>query len=206
MAQTMNPHGIPSGTECGEAERIEWGSPRSRSVGFPREDNCRSSVLCNSHNFICIFICIPVLDIAAAKGPIRIPVSSPHSRVRHRNRIELLCMPRAFARFSMSVNGGGYRRASRKGAPRKFICEHPGCDKVYSRAEHLQRHQLNRKTPPPPLPCMRGQTPTALPMQRQTPTARLTRKPPKLVRQPQGDLSVRRGRLRSKVCPPGSAG
>ncbi|OAA69238.1 Transcription factor [Akanthomyces lecanii RCEF 1005] len=43
----------------------------------------------------------------------------------------------------MSVNGGGYRRASRKGAPRKFICEHPGCDKIYSRAEHLQRHQLN---------------------------------------------------------------
>ncbi|KAM3461258.1 hypothetical protein NHJ6243_005182 [Beauveria neobassiana] len=43
----------------------------------------------------------------------------------------------------MSVNGGGYKRASRKGAPRKFICEHPGCDKIYSRAEHLQRHQLN---------------------------------------------------------------
>ncbi|XWX00217.1 hypothetical protein V2A60_008237 [Cordyceps javanica] len=43
----------------------------------------------------------------------------------------------------MSVDGGGYKRASRKGAPRKFICEHPGCDKIYSRAEHLQRHQLN---------------------------------------------------------------
>ncbi|KAJ6779302.1 hypothetical protein PWT90_02485 [Aphanocladium album] len=43
----------------------------------------------------------------------------------------------------MSVNGGGYKRASRKGAPRKFVCEHPGCDKIYSRAEHLQRHQLN---------------------------------------------------------------
>ncbi|ATY58972.1 zinc finger zas1 [Cordyceps militaris] len=43
----------------------------------------------------------------------------------------------------MSVNGVGYKRASRKGAPRKFVCEHPGCDKVYSRAEHLLRHQLN---------------------------------------------------------------
>ncbi|KAK2595064.1 hypothetical protein QQS21_007254 [Conoideocrella luteorostrata] len=42
----------------------------------------------------------------------------------------------------MSVNGG-YKRASRKGAPRRFACEHPGCDKIYSRAEHLQRHQLN---------------------------------------------------------------
>ena len=40
----------------------------------------------------------------------------------------------------------GYKRASRKGAPRKFSCDFPGCDKIYSRAEHLQRHQLNRET------------------------------------------------------------
>ncbi|PNY28904.1 Zinc finger protein klf1 [Tolypocladium capitatum] len=39
--------------------------------------------------------------------------------------------------------GAGYKRASRKGAPRRFPCEHLGCDKIYSRAEHLQRHQLN---------------------------------------------------------------
>lgn len=38
----------------------------------------------------------------------------------------------------------GYKRASRKGAPRRFVCDHAGCDKIYSRAEHLQRHQLNR--------------------------------------------------------------
>lgn len=37
-----------------------------------------------------------------------------------------------------------YKRASRKGAPRRFACNFPGCDKLYSRAEHLQRHQLNR--------------------------------------------------------------
>ncbi|KFA77777.1 hypothetical protein S40288_00525 [Stachybotrys chartarum IBT 40288] len=37
----------------------------------------------------------------------------------------------------------GYKRASRKGAARRFVCDHPGCDKLYSRAEHLQRHQLN---------------------------------------------------------------
>ncbi|TPX08248.1 uncharacterized protein E0L32_001856 [Thyridium curvatum] len=36
-----------------------------------------------------------------------------------------------------------YKRASRKNAARKFHCEYPGCDKIYSRAEHLQRHQLN---------------------------------------------------------------
>lgn len=56
----------------------------------------------------------------------------------------------------MSVNGG-YKRASRKGAPRRFPCEHPSCDKIYSRAEHLQRHQLNRETFPrlnPQLCCI----------------------------------------------------
>ncbi|EFX01796.1 c2h2 finger domain containing protein [Grosmannia clavigera kw1407] len=38
---------------------------------------------------------------------------------------------------------GGYKRASRKGAPRRYACQYPGCDRVYSRQEHLQRHQLN---------------------------------------------------------------
>lgn len=45
-----------------------------------------------------------------------------------------------------SPTGAGYKRASRKGAPKKFQCQHEGCDKVYSRAEHLQRHQLNRQS------------------------------------------------------------
>lgn len=27
---------------------------------------------------------------------------------------------------------------------KKFECPHPDCDKKYSRAEHLYRHQLNR--------------------------------------------------------------
>ncbi|PON26692.1 hypothetical protein TGAM01_v204193 [Trichoderma gamsii] len=50
--------------------------------------------------------------------------------------------------ISNSNNGGvtnssSYKRASRKGAPRRFVCDHAGCDKIYSRAEHLQRHQLN---------------------------------------------------------------
>ncbi|KJZ74496.1 hypothetical protein HIM_06092 [Hirsutella minnesotensis 3608] len=44
---------------------------------------------------------------------------------------------------SVSARDAGYKRASRKGAPRRFACDHPGCDKIYSRAEHLQRHQLN---------------------------------------------------------------
>jgi hypothetical protein len=44
---------------------------------------------------------------------------------------------------SSSNNNNGYKRASRKGAPRRFSCQYAGCDKIYSRAEHLQRHQLN---------------------------------------------------------------
>lgn len=43
------------------------------------------------------------------------------------------------------AGSANYKRASRKGAPRRFTCSYPGCDKVYSRAEHLQRHQLNRE-------------------------------------------------------------
>ncbi|KAI0546132.1 fungal-specific transcription factor domain-containing protein [Xylaria curta] len=39
----------------------------------------------------------------------------------------------------------GYKRASRKGAPKKFACDWPTCDKIYSRHEHLQRHQLNHE-------------------------------------------------------------
>ncbi|TLS25945.1 hypothetical protein PpBr36_07760 [Pyricularia pennisetigena] len=35
------------------------------------------------------------------------------------------------------------RRASRRGAPRRFRCDVEGCGKLYTRAEHLQRHQLN---------------------------------------------------------------
>ncbi|KAK8017303.1 hypothetical protein PG993_013629 [Apiospora rasikravindrae] len=42
---------------------------------------------------------------------------------------------------SPSAPGYTYKRASRKGAEKKFRCT--DCSKVYSRAEHLQRHQLN---------------------------------------------------------------
>ena len=37
------------------------------------------------------------------------------------------------------------RRRSRKGLDKKFVCSQEGCTKTYSRAEHLYRHQLNRK-------------------------------------------------------------
>lgn len=37
------------------------------------------------------------------------------------------------------------RRRSRKGLDKKFDCPHEKCGKSYSRAEHLYRHQLNRK-------------------------------------------------------------
>ncbi|KAJ1329906.1 DNA binding [Microdochium nivale] len=44
---------------------------------------------------------------------------------------------------STSSAAASYKRASRKNAPRRFICDWPGCDKIYSRSEHLQRHILN---------------------------------------------------------------
>jgi len=37
------------------------------------------------------------------------------------------------------------RRRSRKGLDKKFECPEEGCGRSYSRAEHLYRHQLNRK-------------------------------------------------------------
>lgn len=37
------------------------------------------------------------------------------------------------------------RKRSRKGFEKNFPCPHQGCGKSYSRAEHLYRHQLNRK-------------------------------------------------------------
>lgn len=29
-------------------------------------------------------------------------------------------------------------------SPKRFMCHYPGCGKLYSRAEHLERHSLNR--------------------------------------------------------------
>jgi hypothetical protein len=36
------------------------------------------------------------------------------------------------------------RRAVVSDKTKKYQCPHPDCDKVYSRAEHLSRHNLNR--------------------------------------------------------------
>ncbi|KAH6692447.1 fungal-specific transcription factor domain-containing protein, partial [Plectosphaerella plurivora] len=44
---------------------------------------------------------------------------------------------------SPTAPSSSYKRASRKGAPKKFPCQQEGCDKTYSRYEHLQRHKLN---------------------------------------------------------------
>ncbi|TLD10632.1 hypothetical protein PgNI_06402 [Pyricularia grisea] len=53
----------------------------------------------------------------------------------------------ASATASASASGptatASTRRASRRGAPRRFRCDVEGCGKLYTRAEHLQRHQLN---------------------------------------------------------------
>ena len=39
------------------------------------------------------------------------------------------------------------RRVAKASADKKYQCRHEGCGKSYSRAEHLYRHQLNRKPP-----------------------------------------------------------
>ena len=53
------------------------------------------------------------------------------------------------------------RPRSRRDRDKRFTCDVEGCDKTYTRAEHLTRHQLNRKFPlsapfPPatPSPCV----------------------------------------------------
>lgn len=42
------------------------------------------------------------------------------------------------------------RKRSRKGLDKNFFCPQEDCGKSYSRAEHLYRHQLNRKYLVPP--------------------------------------------------------
>lgn len=46
------------------------------------------------------------------------------------------------------------RRKVKANADKKYECQHVGCGKTYSRAEHLYRHQLNRKSNGFPLSCV----------------------------------------------------
>ena len=46
------------------------------------------------------------------------------------------------------------RPRSRRDKDKRFTCDVPGCEKTYTRAEHLTRHQLNRKSPVS-RPCVR---------------------------------------------------
>ncbi len=90
-----------------------------------------------------------------------------------------------------SSGPGPYKRASRKGAPRRFACEYPSCDKIYSRAEHLQRHRLNRARYPFFAP-----SPSSLPAS--LPLSRLpSRLPPLMV--PRADESAQMCPRRSTV-------
>jgi hypothetical protein len=46
----------------------------------------------------------------------------------------------------LNSSGGRPRRPrSRRDKDKRFTCDFEGCDKTYTRAEHLTRHQLNRK-------------------------------------------------------------
>jgi uncharacterized Zn-finger protein len=46
------------------------------------------------------------------------------------------------------------RRVIKPNSEKKFDCKHEGCGKSYSRAEHLYRHQLNRKSLSPAKRCV----------------------------------------------------
>ena len=46
------------------------------------------------------------------------------------------------------------KKRHRGGNGKRFRCGHEDCGKTYSRAEHLQRHQLNRK----PIPTLNHPT------------------------------------------------
>lgn len=70
----------------------------------------------------------------------------PQTRREGKNDSAQMASPQSPGGAALASGGGGvYKRASRKGAPRRFTCDYPACDKIYSRAEHLQRHQLNRR-------------------------------------------------------------
>lgn len=49
------------------------------------------------------------------------------------------------AGHTSATGGSKKRRRSRKASEKKFMCPHDDCGRSYSRAEHLYRHQLNRK-------------------------------------------------------------
>jgi len=71
------------------------------------------------------------------------------------------------------------RRVVKPNPDKKFECKHEGCGKSYSRAEHLYRHQLNRKCP-----CCPPVWSSAEP-----------------VRHSEDHLSLRLSRLQSVFCP-----
>ncbi|KAG5368716.1 Zinc finger protein [Yarrowia sp. E02] len=62
-------------------------------------------------------------------------------------------MPRATMEYGSDGEQPKKRpRRSRKGLEKTFACEEPGCDKRFTRAEHLSRHQLNHR-PKEIFPC-----------------------------------------------------
>lgn len=74
------------------------------------------------------------------------PEGDDSSRGRRRDRREADGEDHADGADGADVPGGSRkRRRSRKGLDKKFECPHDNCGKSYSRAEHLYRHQLNRK-------------------------------------------------------------
>jgi hypothetical protein len=49
------------------------------------------------------------------------------------------------AESNPNLNSASKQRSSKNETRRRFECTYAGCGRHYSRAEHLYRHQLNRK-------------------------------------------------------------
>lgn len=111
------------------------------------------------------------------------PDGDDSSRGRRRDRDEADGENGDGADGGEGVGGSRKRRRSRKGLDKKFECPHEGCGKSYSRAEHLYRHQLNRK---PPSELTSDKAPLMLPL-----------------RQSQANILLRLPRLQPVVRPPG---
>lgn len=87
------------------------------------------------------------MDTSVAEPPTPSSPDQEESRGRRRDRDDMDGETNGEGDGDGDATGSSRkRRRSRKGLDKKFNCPHDGCGKSYSRAEHLYRHQLNRKS------------------------------------------------------------
>ena len=86
------------------------------------------------------------MSAAPEIGPGGIKQEEGRGRKMHRDAADVVMKDEKPEQSSGEQAGSSRkRRRSKKGLDKKFDCNTVGCGKSYSRAEHLYRHQLNRK-------------------------------------------------------------